>query len=137
MNRLHPLALVLALVGGQALASEPAQVLPAWEQLTPAQREVLIAPIRERWNESPSTRARLFDHARRWQQLTPKQRAGARHGLRKWDHMDPKERDTMRALFHQMRGMDPEQRRQLRDQWRAMSAQQREDWVQAHPPSGD
>jgi hypothetical protein len=137
MTRFHSLALVLALAGGQAIAAEPATALPAWEQLSPAQREVLIAPLRERWNENPSARARLFDHARRWRQLTPKQREGARRGLRKWDHMDPRERDTMRALFHQMRGMDPEQRRQLRDQWRSMSAQQREDWVRTHPPSGD
>jgi hypothetical protein len=137
MTRLHSMALVLALAGGQAFALEPPSVLPTWEQLTPAQREVLIAPIRERWNESPSARTRLYEHARRWQQLTPKQRAGARHGLRTWDRMDPKERDTMRALFHQMRGMSPEQRRQLRDRWRAMSAQQRQDWVRSHPPARD
>ena len=142
MNRLRPLptgiAFVLAFAAGSALAAPPAPAqLPAWDQLSPAQRDVVIAPLRDRWNASPELRQRLFDHARRWQQLTPEQRARMRHGLGKWEHMDPQQRATMRALFHKMRDLTPEQRTALRERWRAMTPQQRRDWVQANRPPAD
>jgi hypothetical protein len=33
--------------------------------------------------------------------------------------------------------MTPEQRQQLRDRWRAMTPQQRHDWVEANRAQGD
>ena len=136
MNRPQPLSivtsLVLVLVAGSALASPPAATLPAWDQLSPAQRDLVIAPLRDRWNADPQVRARLFQHAQRWQQLTPEQRARMRHGLRKWEHMDPQQRETMRTLFHRMRDLTPEQRTALREQWRKMTPQQRREWVEAN-----
>ena len=75
MNRLSTLALALALATGPALAAAPpAQApLPAWDQLTAAQRDLVIAPLRDRWNADPQMRTRLFQHAQRWQQLTPEE----------------------------------------------------------------
>lgn len=141
MTRLRPLALLLALLAGHALAGAPAEgsaaTMPAWEQLTPAQRELLVAPVRERWNANPEARTRLFEHAQRWQQMTPGQRVRAHHGLRRWERMDPDQRGTMRALFQKMRDMTPEQRRALREQWHRMTPEQRDAWVEANPPSGD
>ena len=132
--------LLLAATGvaraGQKAAAPPApeQALPAWDQLTPAQRELLLAPLRERWNASPGERARMYDHAERWRSMTPEQRTRARRGMRHWEHMDPARRHEMRALFEKMRGMTPEQRKALRDRWHAMSAAERRDWVEANPP---
>jgi uncharacterized protein DUF3106 len=137
MNRLHLALLTLALATGPALAAQSAPPLPAWEQLTPAQRDLVIAPIRDRWNANPDTRARLFEHAQRWQQLSPGQRAKMRHGLGKWEQMDPQQRQTTRALFHAMRSMTPAQRKDLRERWRAMTPQQRQDWVRAHQAPKD
>lgn len=143
MNRLRPLsiaatALVLALAAGSALASpQAATPLPAWDQLSPAQRDLVIAPLRDRWNADPQVRARLFQHAQRWQQLTPGQRARMRHGLGKWEHMDPQQRETMRTLFHRMRDLTPEQRTALRERWRKMTPQQRRDWVEANRSPAD
>jgi hypothetical protein len=142
MNRLRPLsiatALVLALAAASAQASPPAATaLPAWDQLSPAQRDLVIAPLRDRWNADPQMRARLFQHAQRWQQLTPGQRARMRHGLGKWEHMDPQQRETMRTLFHKMRDLTPEQRTALREQWRKMTAQQRREWVEANRSPAD
>jgi hypothetical protein len=137
MNRLHLVLFTLALGAGPAFAAEPPATLPAWEQLTPAQRDLVTAPIRDRWNANPDMRARLFEHAKRWQQLTPEQRAKVRHGLGKWEHMDPQQRQTMRSLFHAMRQMTPEQRKDLRQRWRNMTPQQRQDWVAAHQPPTD
>ncbi len=34
-------------------APPPTEAMPAWEQLSPAQRELLIAPVRDRWNREP------------------------------------------------------------------------------------
>lgn len=111
-----------------AFAAAPT-ALPTWEQLTPAQRELLVAPIRERWNRSPEERARFLERAQRWQQMTPEQRARAHHGLRRWEHMDPGKREAMRALFQKMRTMTPDQRQALREQWHRMTPDQRRDWV--------
>ena len=42
--------------GSPPPAAEPA--LPAWDQLSPEQRDALVAPLRERWNDSPQERPR-------------------------------------------------------------------------------
>ena len=69
---LRALALCLLLaVAAPALAADPAAPLPAWEQLSAAQREQLIAPMRERWNAEPAQRARMLNHAQRWKQMSP------------------------------------------------------------------
>ncbi|HVI60309.1 MAG TPA: DUF3106 domain-containing protein [Luteimonas sp.] len=132
---------VAALLPRNAFASPPQEAqpaaaasLPAWDQLTPAQREMLVAPVRERWNDNPGARARMYEHARRWQTMTPEQRKRARHGMQRWRHMDPEQRAQARALFDRMRGMTPEQRQVLRDQWKAMTPQQRREWVERNPP---
>lgn len=141
--RFHPfvscrfamLALLAALSIAQAFAADPpAGTLPAWDQLGAAQREQLIAPVRERWNAEPAQRARMLQHAQRWQQMTPDQRQDARHGMRRWEHLNPEQRTQMRALFERMRGLPPEQRSALKQQWKQMAPEQRRAWVQANPP---
>lgn len=117
-------------------ATASAAQLPAWEQLTPAQRELLVAPVRGRWDANPPERARIMRHAQRWQSMTPEQRKGARRGLRHWEHMDPARRTEMRALFEKMKAMSPEQRKALRRKWHAMTPEQRRAWVEANPPKG-
>jgi hypothetical protein len=111
-----------------------ARSLPSWDRLTPAQRELLLAPLRERWDANPGDRARMYDHATRWRQMTPEQRERARRGLRHWERMDPDHRREMRALFEKMRAMTPEQRNALRDRWHSMTPGQRRAWVEANPP---
>lgn len=136
MKSLFVLLLAVCLPPAAAFAATPA-TLPAWDAMSPAQRDLVIAPIRDRWNANPDARARMYEHARRWQQLTPQERATAHRGMWKWERMDPAKREAVRALFHKMRDMTPEQRQQLRDRWRAMTPQQRHDWVQANRAQGD
>jgi len=107
--------------------------LPAWDQLTPAQRELLIAPVRDRWNREPERRPQLLEFAKRWQSMPPPQRDRARHGMQRWEAMTPEQRDQARALFHAMRGMDKDARRAFMDKWRQMTPQQQADWVRTHP----
>ena len=117
-------------------ASAPAvaqQQLPEWAQLTPAQRETLSAPIRDRWNASPERRQRSYEHARSWQQMTPEQREQARRGMHRFENMSPDQRRDAQALFDKMRGMDKDQRKAFMAQWRQKTPQQKTDWLKAHP----
>lgn len=136
MKTLLPfLLLPLLLVCASAVAADP-QPLPEWDQLTPAQRETLIAPVRDRWNSSsPERRQRNYEHARGWQQMTPEQREQARRGMHRFENMSPGQRRDAQALFDKMRGMDKDQRQQLREQWNKMSTEQRRQWVEANPPA--
>ena len=146
MHRTRPLvaALCLLLVAAPAFAQQartaapaPAVSLPAWEQLSTADREALIAPLRDRWNAGDAAhRQRMLEHARQWQTMTPEQRRAARRGMHRWEHLSPDQREQARALFERMRTMDPEQRRALRAQWGAMTPEQRKAWIEQHPPQG-
>ncbi len=127
------LAMLAPLLAVAQTTSPAAGTLPDWDQLTPAQREALIAPLRERWNREPGERTRMFERAQRWQSMPTGQRERARRGMHRWEGMAPAERAQARALFHAMRGLDQGQRDAFRAQWRLMTPQQRSEWVAAHP----
>lgn len=136
-RHLPSLSLLLAcLCVAPAYAQETARPAthPAWEQLSAAERDLLVAPVRERWNSNPQQRARMMEHAQRWQALTPEQRQRAHHGMDRWAHMDPAKRAHTRALFGKMRDMTPEQRKALREQLKAMTPEQRKAWMEANTP---
>lgn len=141
---LLPVTLMSALLclvpphAAHAQASQPqqSQPLPEWEALTPAQRELLIAPQRARWNDSaPEERARLLQRAKRWQSMSPEQRKAAREGMRRWEGMPPRRREHAMRLYHLTRGMTPEQRDAFITTWRGMTPEQRRQWVQEHRPA--
>lgn len=129
-----------------------AAALPAWEQLTQAQRDELVAPMRERWNANPDERARMLERARRWHAMPPEMRNRAHRGMKRWEHMDPAKRAEMQALFertrdmprqqkretfalyHAMRKMTPEQREALKREWTAMTPEQRAQWMRDNAP---
>ena len=141
MRALSILVLVLvALMPCAAMASPPepsgeaSKPMPAWEDLTQAQREALIAPLRARWNDNPDRRARMYRHAQRWQDMTPEQRERAHRGMKRWKHMDPEKRAQARALFQKMRGMSKDDRDALRKRWHAMTPEERGEWVKQNAP---
>jgi hypothetical protein len=128
-------ALLLGLMAtGNAIAQSDPAPPPAWEQLSAQQREMLIAPVRERWNSDPAQRQRMLEHAQRWQDMSPEQRKLARKGMRRFEGMNPQQRHEARALFEHMVKLSPEQRKQLRAEWKRMSPEQRRAWVEANPP---
>ena len=129
------LTLGLLLLAGNAMAqAAPAQSLPDWDTLTPQQREILIAPLRERWNSDLEQRPRMLEHAQRWKDMSPDQRKQARKGMRRFEHMNPQQREEARALFEQMKTLSPEQRKELREDWRQMNPEQRRAWMERHAP---
>lgn len=127
--------LVLALWPAFAFAqAQPATAqYPEWDKLTPAQRDALVAPLRERWNSNPDERARMVERAQRWKTMPHDQRDRARHGMQRWEHMSPEQRDEARALFHAMRGMEKVQRKTFLAEWRQKTPSQRAEWLKAHP----
>jgi len=137
IRRQHWLVVFL-LLAAPVFAQQTAAPAPApaqWEQLSPAERDVLIAPIRDRWNNADADqRRRMLDHARRWMTMTPEQREAAHKGMRRWDHLSPDQRDQARELFERMRSMPPEERHALKEKWHDMTPEQRKAWLDAHPP---
>ena len=107
---------------------------PEWDSLTPAQRDALIAPLRDRWNSNPDERARMLERAQRWKAMPPSLRDRARHGAQRWEDMSPAQRDQARALFHAMRSLDKDGRDAFLAKWRQMTPQQRETWMRENAP---
>ena len=100
-----------------------------------AAAELLLAPVRQRWNASPpEKRQHMLEHARRWQSMTPEQREHARHGMRRWHDMPPEKRRQARALFDHIRGLPEAERKAMLERWKTMTAAERKAWVDAHPP---
>jgi len=123
------LVLLLALPLAGLAQTAPPSALPAWDKLSPEQREALIAPVRERWNAAPDERARMLEHAQRWKAMSPEEREKARRGMRRFDNMPPEERERARVIFIQTRKMTPEQRTRFQERWEHMSPEQREQWL--------
>ncbi|PKM05934.1 MAG: hypothetical protein CVV14_14425 [Gammaproteobacteria bacterium HGW-Gammaproteobacteria-4] len=130
-----PLIAALALAfGANAQETQPVE-MPRWEQLSPAQREALSTPLRERWNQAAyEQRLRWLRQAERWQHLSPEDRKAARKGLRAYRQADPQTREKLRDVFRNLRDASPEQRAVLREKWRSLSPEQRKQWLDAGGP---
>lgn len=133
--------ILAALLGlsASALAAPPAArvdapALPAWDQLDQAQRDILIQPVRDRWDASPEARQRMLRHAERWRQMTPEQRDRARQGMKRWEDMSPERRAEARVLYQHMRQLPEAEREALRARWKTMSAEERQRWLENHRP---
>lgn len=107
---------------------------PEWDRLSPAQREAIIAVMRERWDSNPRERARMLQHAEHWQRMTPEQRRNAQSGRRLWEQMSPEERKQARAIFEQGRKLPPAERAELREKLKAMTPDERREWLRTHRP---
>ena len=131
----HRFLLITLLLGAAAFGASAQATAPAWEQLSAAQREALIAPLRDRYNSAPAPqRQKMLRHAERWQAMSPAQRDQARKGMRRFEGMSAEQREQARALFGAMRSLPPAQRDALRERWRTMSSAQRRQWVHENPP---
>lgn len=111
--------------------------MPAWDQLTQPQRQVLIDALRERWNGAPEERPRMYRHARRWLDMTPEQRAQAKAGMDRFRNMSPEQRREAKALFERMRTLNQQQRNALQQRWQKMTPAERSAWLRDNPPVDD
>ncbi len=137
MKPLHVL-MAVCLLAGMASAAQAQTAsraaLPAWEQLSQAQRDELTAPIRERWNREPGERTRMLERARRWHAMSPEQRSRAHHGMQRFERMDPTRREHAHAMFKKMRNLPEAERRALRERLKKMTPEQRKVWIQQNHP---
>jgi len=118
-----------------APADSTAPPLPAWEQLSPDQREQLTATLRDRWNAAtPAERTRMLTRAGRWQQMETLQRARISRAMSRWQALPPGEHQQLRALFHALSDMPEAERADFLKRWEAMSAEERNAWGEANPP---
>ena len=120
---------------GQTARTTPQQGMPQppdWERLPSAQRDALIAVVRERWDAEPGQRARMLQHAERWQRMTPEQRRSAQRGKQRWEQMSPEQRKQARTKFEMGRDLPPEARSRLREKLKAMTPEQRREWIRTH-----
>jgi len=118
-----------------APAQSTAPPLPAWEQLTPGQREQLTATIRDRWNDAaPAERARMLARAERWQQMGTVQRERISRVMGRWQGLPPGDHQELRALFHALGGMGEAERADFLKRWEGMNAEERKAWGEANPP---
>ena len=112
--------LVCLLVGGM---SSPAWALtllpPTWQQLTPAQQEVL-APLAADWAQFPAQKKRrhvnVADH---YPSMTPAEQARVRERLPNWVELAPAQREEARKNMKKLLDLPPDTRRQAEERLRA------------------
>ena len=130
--------ILVAMVTLFIASTAAAQSLPAWDQLTPAQRDALSAPVKERWNASPEHRAKMLERATKWSSMTPEQRALAAKGRSKFHKMSPEAQNATRAVFYKAQSFkDKTERKTFLDGLRKMTPEQRAAWVKANPAPAD
>jgi Protein of unknown function (DUF3106) len=56
----------------------------------------------------------------------------ARHGQHRWEQMSPEQRKQARAAFERGRGLPPAERAALREKLKAMTPEQRREWLRTH-----
>ncbi|NZA26682.1 DUF3106 domain-containing protein [Luteimonas sp. SJ-92] len=133
-NSITLIALLALPLAAPAWDQPERQAPPAWDQLDAEQREALIAPVRDRWNDEPQAREHMLRHAERWQRMTPEERRSAHRGMRRWKHMSPERQEQTRVLFRQLRALPEDERRALRERWNAMTPEQRQQWLRENRP---
>ncbi len=107
----------LILVAGTLLATmlmAPAFADPAeWQNLNPAQREVL-APVAGQWDQLPEdSKATLMRVAKRYENLSPEQQDRVRDRIGQWASMSHEERERARENYRKYKAMSPAQRQQV------------------------
>lgn len=108
--------------------------VPAWHELTDAQRSDL-ADFADRWDRLPaSRRVAILERHARWQQASPETRHRIREGQRVFRRMSPEQREAMRRSMAVLRALPVEEQRELRRLWRAMTPSERGRWLDRGGP---
>ena len=85
-----------------------------WQQLTPAQRDVL-EPMREHWDKLPPGRQQALTRgAERWESMSPEQREEIRQRAERWKSLPPEERERMKERYDRFKSLPPEEQDRLR-----------------------
>lgn len=108
--------------------------VPAWNELSPQQREDL-ARFQSNWDRMPaSRRVAILERYSRWQQASPQARETWRDGERNFQQMSPLQRQQMRRSLAAVRELPAEKQRYLRRLWQSLSPDQRRLWLERGGP---
>jgi len=128
-------SLLLALLLG-ALGAAQAGPDPAWETLTPAQKQVL-APLQRDWSSlDPSRREKWIEVAARYPTMSEDKRRRLQERMATWARMTPAERASARLQYQEIRQLPPEERQARWQAYQALSEEERRALAQrARPPA--
>jgi hypothetical protein len=123
LRRLLPaLALMLGavLATGAAMAAGPTATGPAWNQLTPAQRDVL-KPLQRDWEgiDGPR-RQKWLELAARYPKLSPTEQQRMQERMADWSRLTPSQRGQVRQNFQEAKQQAGREERRAR--WEAYQA---------------
>jgi hypothetical protein len=101
-----------------AYAILPEPEAPVWNDLTPAEQQVL-APIGAEFDSlTPLGRRNFRGTAQRYGKLTPIQQLRFQSRLIDWAKLKPEERKTAREKYKQFKELPAEKRKELKEKWR-------------------
>jgi len=127
-------ALVLALlIGAAGLAwADP----PAWESLSPAQKQAL-APLARDWSSiDPSRKEKWLEVAARFPKMPADERLRMQDRMAAWARLTPADRGRARLQFQETRQLPAEEKQACWEAYQALSEDQRQTLVQrARPPA--
>jgi len=104
-------------------AAEPA----SWQQLSPAQQQIL-APLKDRWSALDDTsRAKWAGVATRYPTLAPAEQARVRERMTQWAKLAASERGEARLRFQQSRQLPSAERQKQWEAYQALPAEARSD----------
>lgn len=118
-RRWRQLTLVILLAWWGALpATAEERVAPQrWEQLTPAQRDVL-APLAREWHKlGPKSRARWLAIAARYPSLSPDEQVRVTARMQEWAALTPEQRRKAREQYKRLLQLPGDQRPALGQKW--------------------
>jgi hypothetical protein len=106
----------------QAATPTKGPTAPAWQQLTPAQRGVLL-PLAAEWNQMPAQqRNRLVGVANQYPKMKPKEQQRVRERLTDWAKLKPHERELARERYKKMKQLPPEKHKDVKRKWEQYQA---------------
>jgi len=128
-----PTLLVALLIGATGLTmAEP----PAWESLTPAQKQAL-APLARDWPSIDSSRkAKWLEVAARFPAMPADERLRLQERMTAWARLSPADRARARLQFQETRLLPAEEKQARWEAYQALSEDQRQTLVQrSRPPA--
>jgi hypothetical protein len=109
---------------------------PRWNDLTPAQRQVL-APLAGDWNSIDDRgKERWLGVAGRFHKLPPEEQQRATQRMVEWSHMTPQQRTQARLNFQETRDVPKAERQARWEQYQALSEDQKRELAKRATAAG-
>ena len=117
MAKAH-LGIALALCLGLSVANaQSIKQNPAWEQLTPAQQQIL-APIQGEWDKLDAIRKQKWiGITQRYPKMKPEEQARLQKRMQEWATLTPDQRRAAREKYREFEQLPTQERQAIREKW--------------------